>query len=58
MIDIKRIPNSDMNKALGLVWSVFLEYEAPDYTEEGINEFKKTIDNKNWINDREFYGAF
>ncbi len=28
MIDIKRIPNSDMNKALGLVWSVFLEYEA------------------------------
>lgn len=58
MIDIKRIPNSYMNKALGLVWSVFLEYEAPDYTEEGINEFKKTIDNKNWINDREFYGAY
>ena len=22
--------------------SVFLEYEAPDYTEEGIKEFKKT----------------
>ena len=44
MIDIKRIPNLDMNKALELVWSVFLEYEAPDYTEEGINEFKKTID--------------
>ena len=58
MIDIKRIPNSDMNKALELVWSVFLEYEAPDYTEEGINEFKKTIDNMNWINDREFYGAY
>lgn len=58
MIDIKRIPNLDMNKVLELVWSVFLEYEAPDYTEEGINEFKKTIDNMNWINDREFYGAY
>lgn len=35
MIDIKRIPNSDMNKALELVWSVFLEYEAPDYDRRG-----------------------
>jgi len=30
--------------ALDLVWQVFLEFEAPDYSEEGIQEFKKFID--------------
>lgn len=44
--------------ALELVWKVFLEYEAPDYTEEGINEFKRTIEDDSWVNAREFYGAF
>ena len=36
----------------------FLEYEAPDYSEEGIEEFKKSISDMNWVNAREFYGAF
>ncbi len=30
--------------ALDLVWQVFLEFEAPDYSEEGIQEFKNFID--------------
>lgn len=37
---------------------MFLEYEAPDYTEEGIKEFKKTIDDVSWIEARDFYGAY
>ncbi len=55
---IRKILKNEMKQALRLVWSVFLEYEAPDYTEEGIKEFKKTIDNESWIADRDFYGAF
>ena len=47
-----------MRDALDLVWKVFLEYEAPDYTEEGIQEFKSCIDDESWIKDRAFYGAF
>lgn len=57
-IKIRKIKKEEIDNALKLVWNVFLEYEAPDYTEEGIKEFKKTIDDKNWINQREFYGAF
>ncbi len=57
-MEIRSIKDSEMKEALDLVWGVFLEYEAPDYTEEGIKEFKKTIDNINWINERKFYGAF
>ena len=33
-------------------------YEAPDYTEEGVKEFRKSIDDQEWIKSREFIGAF
>lgn len=57
-MEIRKILKEEMTDALDLVWNVFLEYEAPDYTEEGIKEFKKTIDDNNWIEARDFYGAF
>lgn len=57
-MEYRKIEKEEMNNAIKLVWKVFLEYEAPDYTEEGINEFKKSIEDSSWINDREFYGAF
>lgn len=47
-----------MQEALKLVLKVFLEYEAPNCTEEGIQEFKKTINNSDWVQARDFYGAF
>jgi len=34
----------DLKEALSLVWDVFLEFEAPDYCEEGVQEFKKFIE--------------
>lgn len=55
---IREIPKEDIKEALDLVWNVFLEYEAPDYSKEGINEFKKTIDNIGWIDSQDFYGAY
>ena len=55
---VRKIMEKEMKDALNLVWKVFLEYEAPDYTEEGIKEFKKTIGDNNWIKTREFFGAF
>ena len=58
ILEIKKISKEDMKKALELVWKVFLEYEAPDYTEEGIKEFKKAIDDNTWIASRDFYGAY
>ena len=55
---IRKILKEEMKEALELVWKVFLEFEAPDYTEEGIKELKKTIDDNEWIKARDFYGAF
>ena len=56
-MEIKEIKDFQMKEALELVWKVFLEFEAPDYTKEGIAEFKKTIDDKTWIEKRKFIGA-
>ncbi len=57
-MEIKKILKEEMKEALELVWKVFLEFEAPDYTEEGIALFKSSIDDREWINKRVFYGAY
>ena len=40
---IRRLSLSDMGAALELVWQVFAEFDAPDFTDEGIEEFKASI---------------
>lgn len=57
-MEIKKIEFENLDKALDLTWKTFLEYEAPDYSQEGIEEFKKSIDDKEWLCAREFYGAY
>lgn len=58
LLEIRRILKAELKEALGLVWKTFLEFEAPDYTEEGIVEFKRTIKDESWIEARDFYGAY
>lgn len=41
-MEIREIKKDEMKSAIDLIWKTFLEYEAPDYTEEGIEEFKGT----------------
>ena len=57
-MEIRKIKAEEMPVALDLIWKTFLEFEAPDYTEEGIKEFKKAIDDEEWISARNFWGAF
>jgi len=44
--------------ALELAWNVFLEFEAPDYSEEGVAEFHKSIHDPDFIQKLQLYGAF
>ena len=55
---IKKIDFDNLDKALELIWNTFLEYEAPDYSNEGIEEFRKSIYEEEWLKAREFYGAY
>ena len=54
---INEIKPEDLEEALDLVWNVFLTYEAPDYAEEGVREFRQFIEYdsiKKKLTDNEF----
>ncbi len=41
---IRPLSPADLTPALALVWEVFLEFEAPGYADEGVQEFLRFID--------------
>jgi GNAT superfamily N-acetyltransferase len=57
-MQIREIPLNEFDKAFCLVSSVFREYDAPDYTEEGIKAFYNTWSNPDNIAMLKIYGAF
>ena len=57
-MEIKKIDEIQLTNAIALIWSTFLQFEAPDYSEEGIQSFKDFIDNKEILKTLEFWGAY
>ena len=55
---IEKINPENREKAMEPVLSVFIQYEAPDYSEEGVQTFINFINNKETIDKLEMYGAF
>lgn len=55
---IKEINPENRERALALVLSVFMQYEAPDYSEQGIRTFTDFINNKEATDNLQMYGAF
>lgn len=55
---IKGLNKEETEDALSLVWRVFLEYEAPDYTQEGIDAFYQSIHDESYLSALSVYGAF
>ncbi len=56
--DIKKLTASETQTALDLAWKVFQEYEAPDYSKEGVEEFYRSIHDDNYLAMLSLYGAF
>ncbi|MEA4921549.1 MAG: GNAT family N-acetyltransferase, partial [Clostridiaceae bacterium] len=42
--EIRKLRVDELEGALALVWEVFSEFEAPGYSDEGIEEFWRFID--------------
>lgn len=42
--EIRKLRVDELEEALALVWEVFAEFEAPGYSDEGVEEFWKFID--------------
>lgn len=55
---IRRLSETEIPAALELAWSVFSEYESPDYSEEGTEEFRKCLHDEKYLAGMEYYGVF
>ena len=57
-LKIKKLNKNGYEGALSLIWNVFQEYEAPDYSQEGSDEFHKSLQSPTFLSMLTFYGAF
>ena len=55
---IRILTEDETDEALALAWKVFTEYESPDYTPEGTEEFRKALENETYLAGLRYYGAF
>ncbi|WP_176014666.1 GNAT family N-acetyltransferase [Victivallis sp. Marseille-Q1083] len=46
---VVRLDESQLTAAVNLVWNVFLEFEAPEYTPEGVANFAKFLDRESLV---------
>lgn len=57
-MEVKKIDDTQITNAIDLIWQTFLQFEAPDYSEEGVKSFQDFIENKENIKTLEFWGAY
>lgn len=55
---IKRLSPDKLPKAIALIWEVFSEFEAPEYSKEGVRAFRSALDDDERNKTMAFYGAF
>ena len=55
---VRRLNADEIQRALDLTWEVFLQFEAPEYSKEGIDFFRESLDDEERTRALKFYGAF
>lgn len=55
---IRRLAPEEIPEALELCWRVFLKFEAPEYSPEGVAAFRASLDDEERTRRLDFYGAF
>ena len=56
---IRQIRNKiELAAAINLIWETFLQFEAPDYSDEGVQSFRDFIENEDIVASLEFWGAY
>lgn len=57
-MEIKKVDDLQIGQAHDLIWETFLQFEAPDYSAEGVQSFRAFIENKEIVQTLEFWGAY
>ena len=55
---IRRLSEDERQTALDLAWAVFSEFESPDYSAEGTEEFRKCLHDEGYLSGLHYYGTF
>ena len=55
---VRRLTREEIPSALNLAWKVFSEYESPDYSAEGTEEFRRCLNDGAYLRGIDYYGAF
>ena len=55
---VRRLNSEEIPAALELSWRVFQEFEAPEYSPEGVAVFRASLDDPERNRQMDFYGAF
>ena len=55
---IRKLSEDERQDALDMAWVVFSEYESPDYSTEGTEEFRKCLHDEGYLSGLHYYGAF
>ena len=55
---VRRLNAKEIQDACKLMWKVFLQFEAPEYSQEGIDHFRRSLEDQERIRKLTFYGAF
>lgn len=55
---IRELEKGEIESALKLALAVFDKFEVPDYSEQGVKEFYKSIHDPEYLNMLRVYGAF
>ncbi len=57
-MEIRKIGDMQIPEAIALIWTTFLQFEAPDYSDEGVQSFRNFIEDKAILRTLEFCGAY
>ena len=57
-LEIHAILSSELPQALSLVKRVFLQYEAPDYSQQGVDTFLSFLQDRERLAELHFLGAY
>ena len=55
---VRRLHGEEISAALELTWEVFQQFEASEYTQEGIDFFRASLHDEQRTRTLRFYGAF
>ncbi len=56
-MEIRELEKREYPGALALAWRVFLEFEAPEYSPEGVETFRKLMEDPSYREEIRVYGA-